>query len=140
MQALKPSAILFVALMAACGNDAHVTIPNEQIIGTYRTTEWTIPGPADGGIDIHAGGGFIEAKLIADYRMTGRVVAPTGVLASQGNVDETVSGTYALKGDTVDFDAEFFPDYARWVPAENKIETFEVPRRGRPYKIIWVKQ
>lgn len=133
-------AILVIATISACRDNADVTIPNEKIAGSYKTTVWMIPGPADGGVDVHAAGGFIEAQLAADFGVTGRVVAPAGILTSHGEVDEAVSGTYVLKGDTVDFEVAFFPDHAQWHPAESTIETFEVPPRGRPYKIILVKQ
>ncbi len=112
----------------------------EPSAGFYKSTTWVEPGAGDGGVDVLALGGFIEVHLYPNMKMEGRVFIPPNRVANYFELDAHVEGTYAVSGDTVHFNVEYLPDKARWLADQNKIETFEAPPRGRPYKIILAKQ
>jgi len=100
-----PAAALLasLSLAAACGSDNSPTAPTrDQVVGSYAATTFTA---ALGGFsqDVLAAGGSVTLALTSDGNATARVVIPAA-LAGGTTFDETLTGTWALSGNTVTLD------------------------------------
>jgi hypothetical protein len=83
----------------------------ETVAGSYAASTFTL-STSIGTINLLAGGATITVTLASDGSTTGRLFMP-GADEDGSDLDEDLSGTWTLTGDTVTFDQSadtFIPD------------------------------
>jgi len=94
---LAPAALV---LLLACGGDSF-TPTEETVAGTYEASAFTATS-FNGTTDLLLAGAIVDATLAPDGTTTGRLFLPGG--AEDGSdLDEDLTGTWTLTGDTVRF-------------------------------------
>ena len=94
---LAPAALV---LLLACGGDSF-TPTEETVAGTYEASAFTATS-FNGTTDLLLAGAIVDATLAPDGTTTGRLFLPGG--AEDGSdLDEDLTGTWTLTGDTVTF-------------------------------------
>jgi hypothetical protein len=90
-----------LVLLLACGGDSF-TPTEETVAGTYEASAFTATS-FNGTTDLLLAGAIVDATLAPDGTTTGRLFLPGG--AEDGSdLDEDLTGTWTLTGDTVTFD------------------------------------
>jgi hypothetical protein len=109
-----------LTLLLACGGDSF-TPTEETVVGTYEAAEFTI---TTGGstTDLLLAGATVDATLAADGTTSGRLFVPA---AGEGgaDLDEDLTGTWTLDGETVTFDqtADTFIRDAEFIAGRNTL-------------------
>lgn len=98
-RALALSAALLVAAAAACGSDSGTGPDTSAVAGTYDADTFVT---VQGGVttDQLVSGSSVHLVLAPDGTATGRLFIPNGD-GGGGDLDESLSGTWALSGSTV---------------------------------------
>jgi hypothetical protein len=88
-----------VATLAACGDDNGTGPSTAAVAGAYEATEFTT---TEGGVttDRLAQGASVHLELHEDGTAAGRLFIPGGDEGG-GDLDESLSGTWSLHGNTV---------------------------------------
>jgi hypothetical protein len=92
--------VALVALLA-CGGSESFTPTEETVAGTYSAGAFTITTGV-GTTDLLAIGATVDATLAPDGTTTGRLFVPGGD-EDGGDLDEDLTGTWTLTGQTVTF-------------------------------------
>ncbi len=139
MNSLKIFALAILIVFIAC-NKEQSSEPTSELYGTYESNRFIEPGSADGGVDILSSGGYLRIALDDNSKFQSELFIPQGVASNYPKGHTSYDGSFSIKDHTVIFDsANFFLDSIRWEPQNKKLETFEVPPRGQPFKIILYK-
>jgi hypothetical protein len=89
-------------LLLACGGSDSFTPTEETVAGTYEASAFTATS-FNGTTDLLLAGAIVDATLAPDGTTSGRLFVPGG--GQDGNdLDEDLTGTWTLTGDTVTFD------------------------------------
>jgi hypothetical protein len=110
-----------LVLLLACGDSDGFSPTEETVAGTYTAGTFTITS-AVGPTDLLAAGATVDATLAADGTATGRLFVPV-VVAGGEELDEDLTGTWTLSGDTVTFDqaADTFIRDAEFIAGRNTL-------------------
>ena len=93
-----PAALL---ALLACGGSDSFTPTEETVAGTYEAGTFTLTS-FTGTIDLLLAGATVDATLAPDGTTSGRLLVPGG--AEDGSdLDEDLTGTWTLTGQTVTF-------------------------------------
>jgi hypothetical protein len=95
---LAPAALV---LLLACGGDSF-TPTEETVAGTYEASAFTATS-FNGTTDLLLAGAIVDATLAPDGTTSGRLFVPGGA-EDGGDLDEDLTGTWTLTGQTVTFD------------------------------------
>jgi hypothetical protein len=107
----RAAGLALVTALAACGDDDSFSPTVETVAGSYAASTFTL-STSIGTINLLAGGATITVTLASDGSTTGRLFMP-GADEDGSDLDEDLSGTWTLTGDTVTFDQSadtFIPD------------------------------
>ncbi len=105
---IAPAALV---LLLACGSDDSFTPTEETVAGTYEASEFTAT-TSIGTTDLLLTGATVDATLAPDGTTSGRLFLPGGE-EDGSDLDEDLTGTWTLAGETVTFDQTadtFIPD------------------------------
>ncbi|HYC31874.1 MAG TPA: hypothetical protein VEB59_06255 [Gemmatimonadales bacterium] len=95
------AALAIASLLAACGDESFSpTVDN--VPGTYTASSFTLTS-AGVTVDLLDQGASVEVTLAPSGTTTGRVFVPDGLEGGE-DLDEDLTGTWALNGSTVTFD------------------------------------
>jgi hypothetical protein len=97
-----PLALVAPVLLLACGGSESFTPTEETVAGTYQASAFTLTSGA-GTTDLLAIGATVDATLAPDGTASGRLFVP-GAGEDGGDLDEDLTGTWTLTGETVTFD------------------------------------
>ncbi len=89
-----------VVLLLACGSDGF-TPTEETVAGTYEAAAFTVTSGV-GTTDLLAAGATVDATLAPDGTTSGRLFVP-GADEDGSDLDEDLTGTWTLAGQTVTF-------------------------------------
>jgi hypothetical protein len=109
-----------LVLLLACGGDSF-TPTEETVAGTYEASAFTATS-FNGTTDLLLAGAIVDATLAPDGTTTGRLFLPGG--AEDGSdLDEDLTGTWTLTGDTVTFNqtAETFITDVEFIAGRNTL-------------------
>lgn len=95
------AAVGFGVLLISCGGDNGFTPTVENVSGSYSALSFTIESSV-GTLDLLALGALVEATLDPDGTTSGRLFVP-GADDDGGDLDEDLTGTWTLEGNTVTF-------------------------------------
>jgi hypothetical protein len=90
-----------LVLLLACGSDSF-TPTEETVAGTYEASSFTATS-FSGTTDLLLAGAIVDATLAPDGTTSGRLFVPGGG-EDGSDLDEDLTGTWTLTGDTVTFD------------------------------------
>jgi hypothetical protein len=97
--------IVFLAagiLLSGCsregGRTAERPASPEIVAGVYTTTEFLEPGQNDAGVDVQAGGGFMNLTLRPDHGVEGKLVIPPGLGSNYDGSNMSFLGSWRAKG------------------------------------------
>ena len=136
MYTLKKYLLLLLFLLIGCNNE-QPTAPNQDLFGLYKSSTFIEPGPKDGGVDIQSSGGYLNISLKDNYEFSAELFIPDSINSSYAEGLWNYEGKYSLKSDTVEFNAHsFIVKYLSWDKQSKQLESYEVPSRGRPFKIV----
>lgn len=139
MYLFKKYFLLLPLLYVGCSNE-QPTETYQDLIGLYKSFTFIEPGSSDGGVDIQSSGGYLDIILKDNYKFTAELFIPDSINSNYGEGLWNYEGTYSIKSDTLEFNAQYFIiKYLNWDRQSKKLESFEVPPRGRPFKIILYK-
>lgn len=122
---LAPATLI---MLLACGGGDSFTPTEETVAGTYAASVFTITSGV-GTTDLLAIGATVDATLFPDGTASGRLFVP-GADDDGGDLDEDLTGTWTLAGQTVTFDqtADTFIRDAEFIAGRNTLTgegTFE---------------
>ena len=95
---LRSSALALALLLASCGDDDAFSPTPENVSGSYSASAFTVTS-SSGIVDLLASGASLRITLASDGATAGRLLLPSG--DANGDHDEDLAGTWALRGDTV---------------------------------------
>jgi hypothetical protein len=115
---LAPVALF--SLLACCGSESF-TPTEETVAGTYQASAFTVTSGV-GTTDLLAAGATVDATLAPDGTTSGRLFVP-GAGENGGDLDEDLTGTWTLAGQTVTFDqtADTFIRDAEFLAGRNTL-------------------
>jgi hypothetical protein len=90
-----------LTLVLACGGSEGFSPTEESVAGTYQAGTFTVTS-AVGTTDLLAAGASVDVTLAADGTASGRLFVP-GAGEDGADLDEDLTGTWTLSGDTVMF-------------------------------------
>jgi hypothetical protein len=93
-----PAALL---LLLACGGSDSFTPTEETVAGTYEASTFTLTS-FSGTTDLLLAGATVDATLAPDGTTSGRLFVPGGE-EDGSDLDEDLTGTWTLTGQTVTF-------------------------------------
>ncbi len=96
---LAPVALIH---LLACGGSESFTPTEDTVAGTYHASAFTVTSGV-GTTDLLAIGATVEATLAPGGTTSGRLFVP-GADADGSDLDEDLTGTWTLAGQTVTFD------------------------------------
>jgi hypothetical protein len=113
-----PVALVF---LLACGGSEGFTPTEETVAGTYRASTFTVTSGV-GTTDLLAIGATVDATLAPEGTTSGRLFVP-GADEEGGDLDEDLTGTWTLTGQTVTFNqsADTFIGEADFVAGRNTL-------------------
>jgi hypothetical protein len=88
-------------LLLACGGSDSFTPTEETVAGIYEASVFTVTG-FSGTTDLLLAGATVDATLVPDGTTSGRLFVPGGDEGG-GDLDEDLTGTWTLTGQTVTF-------------------------------------
>lgn len=136
MQILKNLLFLLLVIFSGCA-DEKPTEPNQYLFGLYKSSTFIEPGSVDAGVDIQQLGGYINITLKENYNFIAEVFIPDSINSNYAEGLSNYEGKYSLKSDTLEFAAQsFILSSLNWHKEIDKLESFEAPPRGQPFKII----
>lgn len=107
--------------------------------GTYRSIEFVLVGPADGGVDVGAAGGHLTLYLMESGVFETHIWTPE----PDGEPSRRfVTGSYRVSGGrvrfrpTTDGNALVWTNEATIQDGGGRLETADQPGHGAPFKII----
>jgi hypothetical protein len=108
-------------LLLACGGSDSLTPTEETVAGTYEASAFTATG-FSGTTDLLLAGATVDATLAADGTTSGRLFVPGGE-EDGSDLDEDLTGTWALTGQTVTFNqtADTFIGEAEFIAGRNTL-------------------
>ncbi|MFH1527923.1 MAG: hypothetical protein ABIG69_14930 [Bacteroidota bacterium] len=139
MYSLKKYLLLLPFLFVGCNNEQPIE-PYQDLFGLYKSSAFIEPGSLDGGVNIQLSGGYLNITLRNNYEFTAELFIPDSINSNYGKGFWNYEGNYSLKSDTIEFTSQsFIIKYINWDKQNKQLESFEVPPRGRPFKIILYK-
>ncbi len=110
-----------LVLLLACGGSDSFTPTEETVAGTYEASEFTAT-TSIGTIDLLLAGATVDATLAPDGTTSGRLFVPGGE-EDGSDLDEDLTGTWTLAGETVTFDqtADTFIRDAEFIAGRNTL-------------------
>jgi hypothetical protein len=107
--------------LLACGGSESFTPTEETVAGTYQASAFTVTSGV-GTTDLLAAGATVDATLAPDGTTSGRLFVP-GAGENGGDLDEDLTGTWTLAGQTVTFDqtADTFIRDAEFLAGRNTL-------------------
>jgi hypothetical protein len=113
-----PAALVF---LLACGGSDSFTPTEETVAGTYEASTFTLTS-FSGTTDLLLAGATVDATLAPDGTTSGRLFVPGGE-EDGGDLDEDLTGTWTLAGQTVTFNqtAETFIGEAEFIAGRNTL-------------------
>jgi hypothetical protein len=118
----EPAAlVLLLAAGLACGGSDSFTPTEETVAGTYEAGAFTLT-TFSGTTDLLQAGATVDATLAPDGTTSGRIFVPGGD-EDGGDLDQDLTGTWTLAGQTVTFDltADTFIDEAEFTAGRNTL-------------------
>jgi hypothetical protein len=110
-----------LVLLLACGGSDSFTPTEETVAGTYEASTFTATS-FNGTTDLLLAGATVDATLAPDGTTSGRLFVPGG--AEDGSdLDEDLTGTWTLTGQTVTFNqtAGTFIQEAEFIAGRNTL-------------------
>jgi hypothetical protein len=113
-----PAALL---LLLACGGSDSFTPTEETVAGTYEASTFTLTS-FSGTTDLLLAGATVDATLAPDGTTSGRLFVPGGE-EDGSDLDEDLTGTWTLTGQTVTFNqtADTFIGEAEFTAGRNTL-------------------
>ena len=113
-----PAALVF---LLACGGSDSFTPTEETVAGTYQASTFTLTS-FTGTIDLLLAGATVDATLAPDGTTSGRLFVPGGE-EDGSDLDEDLTGTWTLSGQTVTFNqtADTFIGEAAFTAGRNTL-------------------
>jgi hypothetical protein len=110
-----------LALVLACGGSDGFTPTEETVAGTYEASVFTVTS-FNGTTDLLLAGATVDATLAPDGTTSGRLFVPGGE-ENGDDLDEDLTGTWTLTGQTVRFDqtADTFIGQAEFIAGPNTL-------------------
>jgi hypothetical protein len=110
-----------LVLLLACGGSDSFTPTEETVAGTYEASAFTVTS-FNGTTDLLLAGATVDATLTPDGTTSGRLFVPGGD-EDGGDLDEDLTGTWTLTGQTVTFNqtADTFIDEAEFIAGRNTL-------------------
>jgi hypothetical protein len=110
-----------LVLLLACGGSDSFTPTEETVAGTYEASTFTLTS-FSGTTDLLLAGATVDATLAPDGTTSGRLFVP-GAEEDGGDLDEDLTGTWTLAGQTVSFNqtAETFIGEAEFIAGRNTL-------------------
>lgn len=110
-----------LVLLLACGGSDSFTPTEETVAGAYEATAFTVTSGA-GTTDLLGAGATVDATLAPDGTTSGRLFVP-GADEDGSDLDEDLTGTWTLAGQTVTFDqtADTFIGEAEFIAGNNTL-------------------
>ncbi|MBA4311996.1 MAG: hypothetical protein C0417_05140 [Chlorobiaceae bacterium] len=131
--------LLAVVLLAGCKKE-QPTEPAKSVIGFYESSRFIEPGSTDGGVDIQSSGGYFQLGLNENNDFTAELFIPKKISSNYPKGISKYSGKYVVSSDTIKFiSIDFILENIQWKKGSGQLETFEVPMRGQPFKIVFNK-
>jgi hypothetical protein len=96
-----PTALALAVVLIGCGDDDNFSPTVENVSGSYSAASFTLT-TGTGTIDLLALGAEVTAVLETDGTTTGNLSVPGGGEEGE-DVDEDLTGTWTLSGNTVTF-------------------------------------
>ena len=122
---MRPRASRFAStalvLLLACGGGDSFTPTEETVAGTYEASAFTATS-FSGTTDLLLAGATVDATLAPDGTTSGRLFVPGGD-EDGGDLDEELTGTWTLTGQTVTFNqsADTFIREAEFIAGRNTL-------------------
>jgi hypothetical protein len=112
-----------LVLLLACGESDSFTPTEETVAGTYEASVFTVTS-FNGTTDLLLAGATVDATLLPDGTTSGRLFVPGGE-GDGGDLDEDLTGTWTLTGQTVRFNqtGETFIDETEFIAGRNTLTT-----------------
>ena len=123
-------ALCLALVSGGCGDDDDPFSPTvENVAGSYTATTFNVESDVVGPVDLLASGATVTATLNEDGTTTGRLFVPNAG-EDGSDVDEDLTGTWTLTGNTVTFNqsGDTFIRDVDFVATENRLTgegTFE---------------
>ena len=115
---------------------------NGSFIGKYKSIEFIVSGPADGGIDLLSYGAFVHLELKKQRKFQGSIFIPDSIpVAKLSWGNEHNNGSYYVQRDTVFFGKHLpfgIPDKFKWIRTKNQL-IYEWKGRGY-HKMVLQKE
>jgi hypothetical protein len=110
-----------LVLLLACGGSDSFTPTEETVAGTYEASVFTVTS-FSGTTDLLLAGATVDAALAPDGTTSGRLFVPGGE-EDGGDLDEDLTGTWTLTGQTVTFNqtADTFIGEAEFIAGRNTL-------------------
>ena len=105
--------LLLLLLIFVFGCEKENTVdPAEGINGIFRSTSFIEAGAHDGGVDIHAAGGYVIIEFENNFHFTAEIYIPDSTEANFAPGKILYEGKYTFKNDSIIFnESEFFIDH-----------------------------
>ncbi|MBA3895118.1 MAG: hypothetical protein H0X69_15780 [Gemmatimonadales bacterium] len=91
-----------LGLLLACGGSDGFSPTEETVAGTYQASTFTVTSTI-GSTDLLTAGATVDVTLAPDGTASGRLFVP-GAGEGGADLDEDLTGTWTLSGETVTFD------------------------------------
>jgi hypothetical protein len=110
-----------VVLLLACGGSDSFMPTEETVAGTYEASVFTVTS-FNGTTDLLLAGATVDATLLPDGTTSGRLFVPGGE-EDGGDLDEDLTGTWTLTGQTVRFNqtGDSFIDETEFIAGRNTL-------------------
>jgi hypothetical protein len=110
-----------LVLLLACGGSDSFTPTEETVAGTYEASAFTVTS-FNGTTDLLLAGATVDATLAPDGTTSGRLFLPGGD-EDGSDLDEDLTGTWTLTGQTVTFNqtADTFIQEAEFIAGRNTL-------------------
>jgi hypothetical protein len=110
-----------LVLLLACGGSDSFTPTEETVAGTYEASVFTVTS-FNGTTDLLLAGATVDATLLPDGTTSGRLFVPGGE-EDGGDLDEDLTGTWTLTGQTVRFNqtGDSFIDETEFIAGRNTL-------------------
>ncbi len=139
MKIVKKFILIIPILFFAC-DDGQISESNNSLFGNYESSTFIEPGPSDGGVNILESGGYVKVRLYDGFTFAAEIFIPDSAESNFPKGLWSYEGDFLLKKDTINFmPGNFIFEQLSRKENVNQLETYDVPMRGRPFKIILTK-